>query len=330
LKPVGIIANPRSGKDIRRLVAYGSIFDNREKINILKRVFLALDALKVRDVVIMPDSFGMGFQARDDIEVSLNFEFLKMDVDDCQEDSTRAAQMMAQRDVACILTLGGDGTNRAVAKTCGDIPLLPLSTGTNNVFPYMVEGTLAGLAAGVVATGAFSPQEIGNRVPRLDIYRNGFLLDIALIDAVVSDHHFTGSRAVYDAADIHEIFISRTGSNQIGFSAVGVFLDSLERETGKGVHIVVGKGKQRVLAPIAPGLVHWIPIKSHHLFEKNERVPISIQPSFLALDGEREHYLGKKDQIEISFNPEGPLVVDVKGILGQARKKKMFVADQVK
>jgi predicted polyphosphate/ATP-dependent NAD kinase len=33
LKPVGIIANPASGKDIRRLVAYGSVFDNNEKVN---------------------------------------------------------------------------------------------------------------------------------------------------------------------------------------------------------------------------------------------------------------------------------------------------------
>ncbi|MDI9377286.1 MAG: ATP-NAD kinase, partial [Synergistota bacterium] len=31
---VGIIANPASGKDIRRLVAHGSVFDNIEKVNI--------------------------------------------------------------------------------------------------------------------------------------------------------------------------------------------------------------------------------------------------------------------------------------------------------
>ncbi len=31
---VGVIANPAAGKDIRRLVAHGSVFDNNEKINI--------------------------------------------------------------------------------------------------------------------------------------------------------------------------------------------------------------------------------------------------------------------------------------------------------
>ena len=34
MKPIGIIANPASGKDIRCLVAHGSVFDNVEKSNI--------------------------------------------------------------------------------------------------------------------------------------------------------------------------------------------------------------------------------------------------------------------------------------------------------
>ena len=39
-----------------------------------------------------------------------------------------------------IVTLGGDGTNRVVAKGCGNVPITPISTGTNNVFPKVVEG----------------------------------------------------------------------------------------------------------------------------------------------------------------------------------------------
>ena len=70
MKPIGIIANPASGKDIRRLVAYGSVFDNAEKTNIVKRILIALDALQVRDVFIMPDSFGIGRRAMEDIDVS--------------------------------------------------------------------------------------------------------------------------------------------------------------------------------------------------------------------------------------------------------------------
>jgi predicted polyphosphate/ATP-dependent NAD kinase len=56
---VGIIANPASGKDIRRLVAHGSAFDNNEKINIVRRVLLGLDAAGVERVVHLPDSYGI-------------------------------------------------------------------------------------------------------------------------------------------------------------------------------------------------------------------------------------------------------------------------------
>ena len=56
---VGIIANPASGKDIRRLVAHGSVFDNHEKVNIVRRVLLGLEAAGVTDVLFMPDYFGI-------------------------------------------------------------------------------------------------------------------------------------------------------------------------------------------------------------------------------------------------------------------------------
>ena len=35
--PVGIVCNPASGKDIRRLTARASVFDNQEKLAIVRR-----------------------------------------------------------------------------------------------------------------------------------------------------------------------------------------------------------------------------------------------------------------------------------------------------
>ena len=69
------------------------------------------------------------------------------------EDSARAVALMCQAGVDAILVLGGDGTHRVVAKSCGDVPICALSTGTNNVFPEMREATVAGMATGLVATG---------------------------------------------------------------------------------------------------------------------------------------------------------------------------------
>ena len=56
---VGIIANPAAGKDIRRLVAHASTFDNLEKVNIARRVLLGLAAADVDEVLRMPDAIGI-------------------------------------------------------------------------------------------------------------------------------------------------------------------------------------------------------------------------------------------------------------------------------
>ena len=79
-KPVGIITNPSSGKDIRRLTAYGSVFSNNEKINIVKRILMALDACDVREVYIMPDPSGLGQRAMDDLDISLKSNLMEMNI----------------------------------------------------------------------------------------------------------------------------------------------------------------------------------------------------------------------------------------------------------
>jgi hypothetical protein len=165
---VGIIANPASGKDIRRLVAHGSVFDNDEKVSIVKRVLLGLEAVGVERVWIMPDRFGIGLKALDGLKLAIEASLLEMPAFFNQDDSRRAAGLLAKRGARCIVTLGGDGTNRAVARACGGVPLMPISTGTNNVFPLMIEATTAGLAAGLVACGKADPAVA--HAPRIDIY----------------------------------------------------------------------------------------------------------------------------------------------------------------
>jgi predicted polyphosphate/ATP-dependent NAD kinase len=319
MRSVGIIANPGSGKDIRRLIACGSVFDNNEKANILKRVFLALDSFGIEKVVIMPDIYGIGYHALEDLDVHLSTVFLDMAVEGIQDDSTRAAQIMADMDVACIITLGGDGTNRVVAKSCGDTPLLPISTGTNNVFPLMIEGTIAGMAAGAVAALSLKGEDIAIRKPRLEIYDDTTLIDVALVDVVVSDHCFAGCRANCDETSVYEIYLTNSEPGHIGFSAVGAALTVADADRGRGMHISVGGGNERVLAPIAPGMMRWIPIRSYQILEPHKSLPIKFAPSFLSLDGEREIDIGKDEKISILLNEAGPYVVDIQKALLMAR-----------
>jgi len=324
LKPIGIIANPASGKDIRRMVAFGSVFDNNEKVNIVRRVILGLAAMGVKEVLFMPDHFRIGPRAMQDLEVSLKTSFLDMPLEGTQDDSTKAAKILNDLNAACIITLGGDGTNRAVAKACGDIPLLPISTGTNNVFPFMVESTMAGMAAGVIALNETPLEECTVRAPVLSISDRSGPRDIALVDAVVSKQGFIASRALWDVSLLDEVFLTRAEPGNIGFSSIGGHLSPLERNSKKGIHIRIGPGGKTVKAPIAPGLIKNVPVRSCRIIEPDQEITISHTPSVLALDGEREHIIGKGSRWTIRLNLDGPRVVDIPQTLKKAARESLF------
>lgn len=62
--------------------------------------------------------------------------------------------------------------------------MCPLSTGTNNVFPLLIEPTVAGMAAGLVASGKVSRNETARRAKVIDVAMDGENVDLALIDAL--------------------------------------------------------------------------------------------------------------------------------------------------
>ena len=116
MSKVGIIANPASGKDIRRLAAHGLVSSSNDKINLILRVLVGLDTAGATEVVMMPDFYGIGREAREQfLGVSgngLEVGFLDMRLRMDQEDSYRAAMLLGESGVSCVVTLGGDGTNR--------------------------------------------------------------------------------------------------------------------------------------------------------------------------------------------------------------------------
>ena len=272
----------------------------------------------------MPDFFGIAVRALADVKVNLEPTICQMDMKGTQDDSTRAARMMKDLGAGCIVTLGGDGTNRAVAKGSGQTPLLPISTGTNNVFPTMVEGTLAGMAAGVAALNHAGEKTFIRQAPKLEIRLNEQPVDLALIDVAVSAAGFIATRALWRTDTLREIFLARAESHNIGFSAIGGHLYRLPPDCGKGVHIVVGEGNGRVKAPIAPGLVRSVPIKTHRVFGPGEIIPIGRAPAMIALDGERELTVKKNEMLTVNLNLKGPQVVDIGAALKQAASQGAF------
>ncbi|MSQ07839.1 MAG: ATP-NAD kinase [Dehalococcoidia bacterium] len=312
---VGIIANPAAGKDIRRLVAHGRVVSNQEKANTLRRVFAGLVASGVERILVMPDMSGLARPAAEDNKGRIKVEYLDMAPAESQHDSTRAARAMADQGVKCIITLGGDGTNRVVAKGCRESPIVPISTGTNNVFPQMVEGTLAGLAAGAVATGAAPLDKVSRRSKTIEIFVDGKATDIALVDAAVTYQAFVGARAVWQAENLAELFLTRAEPASIGLSSVGSRLRPVEIDEPHGLYIRLsgepGHNATTVRAPVAPGVISDIEIKEWSLLKPGDRYEVTVCPGTVALDGEREVELLPRHKAEIALSMNGPRVVDV-------------------
>lgn len=321
---VGIIANPASGTDIRRLVAYGSVFNNQEKVRIVRRILLGLEAAGAQQIRYMPDYYGIVERALDGLRIRMDVSPLVFDTKADQRDSTRAAEMLMKNGAGCIITLGGDGTNRVVAKGAGQVPLLPLSTGTNNVFPYMIEGTIAGLAAGLIATGRVCRAEATFTSTKLEVIVEDQPVDMAIVDAAVCDDMFIGSRAVWKLDKIRQVFLNRSGPANIGFSSIGGMLRTIDPDEPAGMSLTLGGNGQPVTAPIAPGVVETVFVENTHLMAIGEEVDIIFKPCVVALDGEREVEIKREHRAKIRLSAEGPLVVDIHRTMAVAMRKKIL------
>ncbi|MBW1724030.1 MAG: NAD(+)/NADH kinase [Deltaproteobacteria bacterium] len=324
---VGIIANPASGTDIRRLVAYGSVFSNQEKVRILRRILIGLEATGVQQIRYMPDYYGIVDRALNGLKIDVDISPLSFDTKADQRDSTRAAEILAENGADCIITIGGDGTNRVVAKGAGQIPILPVSTGTNNVFPYMIEGTIAGLAAGLIATGKISCKEGTFTSTRLEVVVEGQLADIAIVDALVCDDIFIGSRAVWKIDKIRQVFLNRSSPASIGFSSIGGMLRSIAPNDPFSMVLELGKNGQLVTAPIAPGVVEIVSVENVQLMAPGEEVDIVLNPCVVALDGEREVEIKRGRKAAIRLSTDGPLVVDVERTMAFAMRNKILAPE---
>lgn len=322
---VGIVANPASGKDIRRLVAQGAVFDNNEKGNIIKRILLALDALGVEHVCMMPDYYGLAEQALDGLRLSsLKASILDIPVLATEEDSTEAGRRFEEMGAGSIIVLGGDGTNRVVAKGCGKVPLISISTGTNNVFSTMIEGTVAGMAAGLLARRLVDPATVTYQSKRIEIYRNQEWLDMALVDVVACCDLWIASRAIWDPTHIQEVVLAQAVPGSIGMSSIGAGLHPVIRQDQHGLYVAIGDGQGEVLAPVAPGLVTPVAIREYRLLPFGEEITLNPNVCTIALDGERSIEVYPGQTITVCVTSDGPIVVNVSRCLAEATRLGIF------
>ena len=321
---VGIIANPQSGKDIRRLVALASSFSNNEKVLMLRRVMAGITAIGLDNILMFNDLGSLGAVAVDGFRhenKNSKAQLFEVDASGETADSTKAACKLAELGVRCIIILGGDGTCRAVAKGCNKIPLIPLSTGTNNAFPFSWEGTVAGMAA---ALYALHPRVYGSEkkvTKQLHVSLDG-ISESALVDIAIIKESFYGARAVWDIERVDSVALTRSEPGRLGLSSLGASLRPIDSNEPVGLWLKLGanrKSNRLILSPIGPGQVASAHVKGHEIINIGESVHYRAPADrALAFDGEREYLLSKGEDIEITLQLDGPTILNVPAILKKA------------
>ena len=323
---VGIIVNPSSGRDIRRLLSRASVFPSGEKINIVLRLLAGLGALGVAEVLLMPDDAGIAAgivreaaSARKGHPLP-HVQTLPLAVEGSADDTRRAVRLMLEHGVDAIVVLGGDGTHRVVSGVCAQTPLLALSTGTNNAFPELREATPAGIALGLLVSGRV-PRELALRRNKLIRVHYAGREEIALVDVCVAHQPFLGARAVWQPGDLSAIFVTFAEPRNIGLTSIVAWSLPVSRGDPWGAQLRFGPGGGTVLAPIAPGLVERIELREAARLAPNE--PIMLPPSHgtIALDGEREFELDGAERALITLDLHGPLTLNVDATLTYAARQ---------
>jgi len=199
-----------------------------------------------------------------------------------------------------------------------------ISTGTNNVFPGMIEGTVAGLAAGLIASKMVDVDKLTYAAKRLEVYVDGRMAEIALIDVVACSELFVGSRALWDPSRIREIVLARAEPDCIGMSSIGGLLHPLGPRDEQGMYLRLGEGSTSVLAPVGPGLISKVDIQDYRLLSQGDEVDLEPAAFTIAVDGERQIEVYPDQKVSVRLTNRGPRVVDVKRCLQEAGRQGVF------
>lgn len=330
---VGLIVNPESGKDIRRIVGNAVAIDNQQKLNIVKRLMVSMAETGIDQIQVMPDVFGFGERAVDDLKNSSQVvkavKMMDMPVHHAPKDTVRAVSELRQAGADCIIVLGGDGTCRLAAGESGDVPLLPISSGTNNVVPDFIEGTVAGLAASFVAQHAgkdILKEELCWRHKLLSIWVDDVKVDHALVDAAVINTDYVGSKAVWDPDLIQQVFVTRADPANIGISSIIGMAQVVDPRSSEGAYLITHGSKHRLMTTIVPGKLLPVSYDEIHTMQPEISYPIvADRPVTIALDGERQVVIYNQQKVEVKLHLEGPWLVDVQRTLQRAVQDKTYI-----
>jgi hypothetical protein len=323
-RPLGLIVNPLSGRDVRRLLGRAGQDTPEAKRNQLERAAVGAALAGVTHILWVSDVFRIAERALEWLPIDAVRERLDVGRPETRPaDTLRTVAAMRAAGCGALLVLGGDGTNRLVASAWPDAPIVPLSTGTNNVFPLLVEPTLAGAAAGLVASGRLALTEVAERAKVVRVHASDGWESLALVDAglLVDDH--VGSLLALDPAKLRALVLARAEPAAVGLSPLGGLLLPCGRGDDFGVEVRCGPGGRALLAPISPGVYRTALVTGTRRLALDETVEVK-GPGILAFDGDRERALGPGERAELRVTRDGPWVIDPARALALAAARGLY------
>ncbi len=332
MSTVGVIVNPWAGKDIRRLHAAVGHTPDSVKAGIIRRVVIAAAECGASRIVLGGDANGLGLRAVVGLDLHISLELLDEEPTGSRLDTVRAAARMWKEQCGAVVVLGGDGTCRDVVIGWPDVPMVAISTGTNNVFPMSIDGSSAGAAAALVASGIVSIGDVARRAKRISVQiadpHLGHINDVALVEVALVDASFSGARAVVDAAAIRCVVAATATPASTGLSSIAGRLHPVSRDEPGAVFVRFGHGGRRVRMPLMPGSFATVEVAEVRPLELGEPVLFN-GPGMLAFDGERDRRVGRDATIMVTVEDSGPLVIDVERALISAARDRCFDVPEV-
>jgi len=326
LNKIGLVVNPAAGKDIRRLIAYGSVFGNQEKINYTLRLLRGIESVANSpvEVAYMPDPYDLlEIVKKSFSSPEIIFRCAPIPVFGDETDTLNFTDWAVnEKKVDALVVIGGDGTNRIVAKKSALTPLFSLFGGTNNVFAENIEPTVMGMAVGLFLENDSLREKVVKKSKILKAKpRGGGKEEIALIDAVVVEKTLVGARAVWEPELIRLIVVTQSSPLKIGLSSVVGRLASISAEEERGAMVELGEGGKIIRAPLAPGLVGEVKIRKWEFLPLGASFLLPYQRGVMALDGEREIVLREGEDWEIRLEDTGPYRVDVEKLMNLVQER---------
>jgi len=324
---VGILANPMAGRDVRRLAARASTTTLEIKRDQVSRAAIGAVAGGAKRLLVVAEPFRISVSAVEHLDLDAEIEVLDVGAELRAVDTRRAIAKMREADCGALVVLGGDGTQRVVAKAWRDAPLVPLSTGTNNVFPLHVEATAAGLAAGLVASARVPLAEVARPVKVVNIAIDGEEPDLALIDAVLLVDDAVGNFMPFEPRKLRRVVLARAEPSAVGMSPIGGLLHPCGDADDFGVDVICGAPGdpgRTLLAPISPGLFRMVRIRAARRIALGEIVAVE-GPGVLAFDGDRERKLAAGQRAVLSVSRDGPRRIDVDAVLARSAREGAFL-----